>query len=574
MMMTNKTGTESFTEDDQKMLTVVASLAGQLLVNRQLQDEAVRRREELTRAQLESEKLKEVNDTKSRFFSNVSHDVRTPLSLILAPLEELEESASSQEERDRIGIVRRNARHLLRLINQLLDVSRAEAGSLQLHITRGDVAQCVRAVVSSCEPLAQKKRIDLRYDAPESLEAGFDQDKMEKIIYNLLSNALKFTPSGGSVHLTLAPHQEGDGWVEICVEDTGRGIPEEELSKVFLRFYQARGSIESSGEGSGIGLALVKEFVELHGGSVSVTSAVGKGSRFLVSLPADLKGLPEGVYESVFLPTTGVDESAEPTHDRSGSQEKQSPLPLVLIVEDHAEMRSYIRDNLKGSYRVIEAQDGEQGVELALEAGPDLVISDVMMPGLSGTDLCLRLKEDLRTSHIPIILLTAKAEPEERLHGLESGADDYLTKPFSWQELKTRVANLLELRQRLREKFKKMVLVRPGELDIPSADEAFLLRVYEIIEARLGDETFDVDELARGVSLSYSQLQRKIRALTGLPPTHYIRSIRLQRGREMLSKNAGTVSEIAYSVGFGSPAYFTRCFHAQYGIPPSQLRRS
>ena len=249
-------------------------------------------------------------------------------------------------------------------------------------------------------------------------------------------------------------------------------------------------------------------------------------------------------------------------------------LPLLLVVEDHDDMREYIKAHLKGAYRLIEARDGEQGVELATVAGPDLIISDVLMPGLSGVELCRQLKDDIRTSHIPVILVTAVAEAEGKLRGLECGADDYLTKPFSWNELETRIKNLLETRRRLRERFSKRVILDPGELDIPSMDEAFLRRAHETVEANLGDESFNVEELARGVSLSYSQLHRKIRALTGMPPTHYIRSIRLHRARELLSRNTGTISEIAYAVGFGSPKYFTECFREQFGMLPSEVKKT
>jgi len=589
MMMTNKIGAKCFTEDDQKMLTVVASLAGQLLVNRTLQDETIRHREELALARVNAEKLQEINEAKSRFFSNVSHDLRTPLSLILAPLEELAGTASSDEERKRLGMIRRNARQLLRMITQLLDVSRVEAGSVQVHASKGNVGRCLRTVVSSFGPLARQKEIRLNCEVPDGIQACYDQEILEKVIYNLVSNALKFTHTGGAVNVTLTRHKQQDGVparVEIAVEDTGIGIPEEDLCCIFERYHQARNSREGDEGGSGIGLALVKEYAELHGGKVTVSSRLGEGSRFLVTLPADCGDLPEGAVVAPDEPcvSSGGDEFSDTMVEKEDpgatseivwrEQVETNILPLLLVVEDHAETRTYIRDTLKGSYRVIEAQDGVQGVELAVEAGPDLVISDVLMPGLSGTDLCLKLKQDVRTSHIPIILLTAKADPESKVQGLQCGADDYVAKPFSWQEMKSRVANLLEVRRRLREKFSKRVIFEPGELDIPSADEAFLRRVHETINSHLGDENFDVDELAREVSLSYSQLQRKIRALTGQPPTHYIRKMRLHHGREMLLRNAGTVSEIAYSVGFNSPAYFTRCFHSQYGIPPSEVRRT
>ncbi|MCK5572228.1 MAG: response regulator, partial [Bacteroidetes bacterium] len=589
--MINKRGGERFTENDQSMLTVVASLAGELLQNRQLQDDALRRQEELTLSKVSADKLREINETKSRFFSNISHDVRTPLALMLAPLEELAGSMKSPDEKQRYGLVRQNALRLLRMINQLLDVSRVEAGAAALHVSQGDLARSIRAMIGAFESLARQKGIRLECNVPETLEAFFDHDKLEKVMYNLLSNALKFTPSGGTVSVSSTVRQWPDSeslpdQVEIVVQDTGIGIPKDELDKIFDRFYQGKTAGGKEPGGSGIGLALVKEYVELHGGTVSVTSEQGKGSRFVVTLPIEREHFPESALadDATDRASSGVDltlelsavepdiqNAAHVSSKEDAGEAQRAKLPLLLIVEDNTDMRTYIRDNLEKSYRIFEAPDGRQGFELAAETVPDLIISDIVMPGISGEDLCRKLKDDVRTSHIPVILLTARAGLEDKLAGLECGADDYLTKPFVWEELKTRVANLIDQRRRLRERFSKKVIFEPGELDIPSRDEAFLIHVHEIVEASLGDESFTVEDLARGVSLSYSQLHRKIQSLTGQPPTHYIRSLRLRRALEMLKRNAGTVSEIAFSVGFTSPAYFTKCFHELFGILPSQV---
>jgi signal transduction histidine kinase/CheY-like chemotaxis protein len=591
MMMINQKGGERFTENDQKMLTVVAGLTGELLQNRQMQDEALRRQEELTLSKVSAEKLREINETKSRFFSNISHDVRTPLTLMLAPLEELSSTMTTPEEKQRYRLVRQNALVLLRMINQLLDVSKVEAGAAALHVSKGDLSRCLRAIIGAFESLARQRGIDLKYHLPETLYAVFDEDKLEKVIYNLLSNALKFTPSDGTVSVSLTVRQHpGDeslmDEIQIVVEDTGAGIPKDELDKIFDRFYQGKDAHGNDVGGSGIGLALVKEYVELHGGAVAVTSEPERGSSFLVTLPREMELPPESALADGFTDEaasrldltlelvsmepdarSAVLDSSKVKNGESGN----ATLPLLLIVEDNTDMRTYIRDHLEKSFRVLEASDGQQGFGLAAETVPDLIISDVMMPGISGEDLCRKLKEDVRTSHIPFILLTAKAGLENKLSGLGCGADDYLTKPFVWEELEARVGNLIEQRRRMRERFSKRVIFEPGELDIPSRDEAFLFRVHEIVEANLGDESFAVDELARGVSLSYSQLHRKIQSLTGQPPTHYIRNIRLRRALEMLKRDAGSVSEIAFSVGFTSPAYFTKCFHQLFGILPSEV---
>jgi signal transduction histidine kinase/AraC-like DNA-binding protein/ActR/RegA family two-component response regulator len=591
MMMVNKREGGCFTQDDLRMLTVVAGLAGELLQNRQLQDEALRRQEELTLSRVKEEKQREINETKTRFFSNISHDVRTPLTLMLAPLEELASSISTPGEKKRLDMVRHNALRLLRMINQLLDVSKVEAGAETLHASKGDLARCFRTIVAAFESLARQRGIGLECETPEALEASFDRDKLEKVVYNLVSNALTFTPPGGTVSIRLklreSPgHEPLPDQAEIVVEDTGIGIPEEERERIFDRFFQGQTAEGRDRGGSGIGLALVKEYVELHGGTVSVTSDEGKGSTFVVRLPrfsaqcaeksADDGSTEEGppaVSHILDGEAEDPDKSgqAEPTSRAGHEGRGRTGLPLVLVVEDNPDMRVYLREHLEHSYRVLEAPDGRQGLELATEIVPDVVISDVLMPEVSGDDLCRRLKDDIRTSHIPVILLTAKAGLEDKLSGLESGADEYLAKPFVWEELKTRVGNLIEQRRRLRERFSRRVVFQPGELEIPSRDEAFLLRVHEIVEANLGDESFGVDDLARGVSLSYSQLHRKIQALTGQPPTHYVRNIRLRRALEMLKRNAGTVSEIAFSVGFTSPAYFTKCFHRLFGMLPSEV---
>jgi len=587
MLMVNKTDGARFTGDDQKLLTVIASLAGQLLVTRAFQNEAQRAQLDLALAQANTQKLRELSEAKSRFFANVSHDVRTPLTLILAPLEDLAGRIASPGEQERIRMVRRNALQLLRMINQLLDASRAEAGQLQLHLSQGDAGQTLRAIVSSFELLAEQTGVHLECSAPESALSWFDQEKLEKVLYNLVSNALKFTPAGGRVTAALYRREGRDGdpaRLEFVVEDTGIGIPPEDIDRIFLRYHQASNLRRGEEGGSGIGLALVKEFVELHGGNVSATSDLGRGSRFVVALPVDRNDLPPDVPpqdDGMRMPENEhfhLDPGAEKAGPEAESVGSPNPaverdhFPLLLVVEDHADMRGYLRNSLMESYRVIEAQDGTQGAVLALEAGPDLIISDIVMPGLSGTELCSTLRSDVRTSHIPIILLTAKADAESKLHGLECGADDYLTKPFSWKELTTRVANLLEMRRRLRTKFSTLGAVDPADLDIPSMDADFLQRLHEKIDDNLGDENYGVDDLARGVAMSYSHLHRKLHALTGTPPAQYIRRTRLQRALGMLQRNAGTVSEIAYSVGFSSPAYFTKCFHEQFGVRPSEMK--
>jgi DNA-binding response OmpR family regulator len=367
--------------------------------------------------------------------------------------------------------------------------------------------------------------------------------------------------------------------VEIIVRDTGIGIPEGELPHIFDRFYQVDGSQTREQEGTGIGLALTKELVELHNGTITVRSAVGKGTEFLVRFPTGSAHLRADEIK-VAQPVIGERALApleSPGHAPSGNAGVQTPdgtHPIVLVVEDNIDVRAYIRQYLVQSYQVLEAQDGREGVEKATEAIPDLIISDVMMPKMDGYELCRTLKLDEKTSHVPIILLTAKAGQENKIEGLETGADDYITKPFDAKELLVRVKNLIDLRRKLRERFSVGQVLKPGEIAVTSIDDAFLKKVMGIVEARLGEEGFSVEDLALEAGMSRSQLHRKMTALTGQSPSEFVRYMRLHRAMALLKKNAGTVSEIAYTVGFSGVSYFTKCFREQFGLLPSDVKQS
>jgi signal transduction histidine kinase/DNA-binding response OmpR family regulator/Tfp pilus assembly protein PilF len=526
--------------------------------------------------QAETEKLLELDRLKSSFFTNISHEFRTPLTLILGPAKQWLSAAGGGDKatvplRD-LRTLHRNGERLLTLVNQMLDLARIEAGRMRLHLAEGDVANALRVIGHSFESMAVQKNIGFRVEIPPGPPAGwFDADKIEKIAANLLSNAIRHTPGGGEV--VFQAEFPGGRELHLQVTDTGSGIPAAEIDRIFDRFYQVEGSTAS---GSGIGLALVRELVQLHHGTVAVSSAPGAGSTFRVVLPLERSAFapeewsnaPPAAAPARIFPEAGPPPAAE----HGGNAGDNSHLPVCLVVEDNADVRDYIRQQLQGAFRVLTAPDGLEGLERAREDMPDLVVSDIMMPGLDGTELCARLKTDERTSHIPVILLTAKADPASRIGGLETGADDYLTKPFDASELLARAQNLVRQRQMLRERFSRELFLQPKAVALTSADERFMQRVMEIVEAHLGDERFGVEELARQAGMSRSQLHRKVTALVDQSPVELIRNFRLRRAKEMLEAGTGSVSEICYEVGFNSPAYFSKSFKDAFGISPSEVR--
>jgi signal transduction histidine kinase/ligand-binding sensor domain-containing protein/DNA-binding response OmpR family regulator len=531
--------------------------------------------------QMQAEKFQEVERIKSRFFANISHEFRTPLTLILGPVEKALSEEMPATLRQSMEMVQRNAQRLLRLINQLLDLSKLEAGQMTLAGSKGDLVTYLQNVVASFEPLARQKQVALELTSQVSvLEAYFDRDKLDKICYNLLSNALKFTQAGGSITVTVGQSPaDPDRTLEIWVRDTGIGIAAEHLPRLFDRFYQVDSSLARGQEGSGIGLSLVKELVELHGGRIRVNSVPGEGTEFTVTLPVAHPGMRQVAWtdeDSLISVLPEVQTPSELLVDRVISlseAQADASRPIVLLVEDNPDMRSHIISYLTTDYQVVEAQDGEEGLTKAIELIPDLIISDVMMPRKDGNELSRLLKQDERTCHIPIVLLTAKASRESKISGLETGADDYLMKPFDPKELLLKLKNLLALRQRLMERFKNRTAYKPEESAVRSMDEVFLQRVIGVIEDHIREEEFSVEQLSEEVGLSRTQLHRKLSALTNQSASELIRTVRLTRATELLRKNAATISEIAYAVGFSSLNYFTRCFHQQYGISPSDYKK-
>lgn len=542
----------------------------------------IRLKNQLELETVEGEKLKEIDRMKSRFFANISHEFRTPLTLILGQIDSVMASSIETKEKGKLQVALRNAKRLLGLINQLLDLSKIEAGSMKLRAERYNLVSFLKNVVYSFESLADQKKILLKFESEEqNIVVLFEQDKMEKVFYNLLSNAFKFTPDSGEieVHVKLGKTRTEDSdeqVVQVIVRDTGIGIPSDQLPHIFDRFYQVDNSQTREHEGTGIGLALTKELVELHHGSISVNSKQGEGAEFVVRLPIDTsKELTES--PEVVSPPVTVEEgqgvSVEEQREQPVRGIKKVSGEIILIVEDNADVRAYIREQLETSYRVIEAANGMDGIGKAQKAIPDLIITDVMMPKMDGYQFTRKIRGDEKTSHIPIVMLTAKAALDDKIEGLEKGVDVYLTKPFSAKELKVQVRNLITRREELRRRFSTATIIKPSEVNATSIDKAFLEKAIKCVETHFEDENFGVEQLANEASMSVSQINRKLHALIDQPAGELIRSMRLQRAADLLRQNAGTVAEISYKLGFTDQAYFSRAFKKQFGCTPSAYKK-
>ncbi len=528
-------------------------------------------------SQGQTKKLEEIDQIKSRFFSNISHEFRTPLTLILGPIEKLISEFPNADIQKQAGLVKRNANRLLVLINELLDLSKLEAGKLKLKASKANIVSFIKGITMSFESVAERIDITLKVkSASDEFELYFDKEKMTKIMTNLLSNAFKFTPEGGKITVTILESNHNS--VAIKVKDSGVGISEEELPKLFDRFYQVDSSQTRGHEGTGIGLALTKELVELHSGKISVNSKLSERTEFIIELPLGRSHLKD--KEIVNFEDTEVDDiivdkeefiptAVEEVNDTEVINEDKN---ILLIVEDNADVRKYIKDSLGDDFQIEEASNGEQGVRKAENIIPDLIVSDVMMPKMDGNELTRILKNDEKTSHIPIILLTAKSEQESKLEGLETGADDYLTKPFDTKELQIRIKNLINIRRELQRKYNTrdyLPAKEEQEKKLSNLEEQFMNKVLEVIEGHISEEEFSIEQFGKEVGMSRVQLHRKLKALSGKSASQFIRSVKLSRAKKMIGERKGNISEIAYSVGFSSPTYFTRCFKDEFGFAPS-----
>lgn len=531
----------------------------------------------------EAEKRKEMEEVKTRFFSNITHEFRTPLTLITSPIEQLLRAVNQDAVVDKtilqntLTTIHRAARQLLHLINQLLDLSKLESGNLNVRESVGNLAAFVEEVVNSFRLAAEAKGVQLRYEPglmPSQLL--FDDDKWGKICYNLVSNAVKYTPGGGLVSVRLTAEQaNGHLAVRLTVSDTGVGIASDQLPFIFNRFYQVDDSRTRSFEGSGIGLSLVKELTDLLRGQLTVESQIGRGTTVQAVFPISqpYADLPLLYSPSSFPhPDAGPQIPAEGTADNPTRVPSQESLPFLLIVEDNDELRQLLTDGLAASYRVTTATNGLEGWEICQAELPDLVVSDIMMPGMDGYQLCHLIRQTAQTSHIAVLLLTAKTAAESRLQGLSTGANDYLTKPFDVQELQLRIANLFAHQRNLK-KFYQLQLTKPDTALTLNHENVFINQLYQILEKRLDEAKLSVEDVAVEVGMSSRTLNRKLSTVLGVSVSEFVRNYRLQKAAELL-KGGYSVSETAYRVGFESPSYFGQCFKDLFALSPTEYVRS
>ena len=518
----------------------------------------------------ESKRLRDLDSLKTRLYTNITHEFRTPLTIIMGMIDNIRGYESERT------MIKRNSKNLLRLINQLLDLSKLDSGTMKMDLVQGDIIHYLRYLTESFYSMAQEKNLKLEFSTEvPNLVMDFDEVKVQHVVYNLLSNAIKFTESGGTVAFqTDRREEDGKPLLQLQVKDSGIGIAPEQLEHIFDRFYQADSSQTRKGEGTGIGLALTKELIEMMGGSISVQSVPGQGTEFTILLPVTSSKDTPGQEEKLARRKSSKESvpiiPAEP--DSNVEKQVKSEKPQLLLIEDNKDVVSYIKSILKLDYEVQSAPDGKAGVDMALSIVPDIIISDVMMPEMDGYEVCETLKSDERTSHIPIILLTAKAADSDRIAGLKKGADAYLMKPFNKEELLVRLEKLLELRKALLKKYANWQLA-PETPEEPTLEDAFLVKLREAVLENMDDPDFDVPRLCQLAHLSNMQVNRKLKALTGQTPSRFIRSVRLHKAKELLETTDQNISEIAYDVGFNDPNYFSRSFSEEFGNPPNYYRK-
>lgn len=529
----------------------------------------IKMREQLAYEHRETERIRAMEQMKTNFFTNITHEFRTPLTLILEPARRIRQQTTDSEVRWNADLIARNSKRLLEMVNKLLDLAKIESGSMALELRRGDMAELAASVYQTFLPLAEQRNIAMSFSVqPRPLTLAFDGGKVELVLNNLLSNALKFTPEGGQVALTVrqvsGQQGEPDG-VEITVADTGIGIPDEAVAHIFERFYQVENAQHPAFEGTGIGLALSKELTTLMNGRLSVDSNAGAGSVFTVWLPM-VAPVEWETWTGAAQSATVADAASEPT---LLSEQEQ---PLVLLIEDNIELRAFLKQCLASRWTVAEASDGNEGIQKARDLIPDLVISDLMMPGQDGYAVCQALKNDELTAHIPIILLTARQALDAKIKGLRVGADDYMAKPFHTEELLARMDNLVALRRKLLERSPNTEQACATDTDhLSELDQAFLRRFMALLEEHLADEGLSVEQLAQQMHISRVQLHRKLKGITQKNATDFLRDYRLDRAMAMLRNQEGLVYEIASQVGFGSEKYFSRAFKERFGISPSKV---
>ncbi len=527
----------------------------------------------------EKTELEVMDTTKARFFANISHEFKTPLTLILGPAAELSKKTNDIYFKNTLSIIEKNAKRLLGLITEIMDLSKLDAGKMKLQLLKNDIIDFIQKQTLLFMSQAESKKIRLAFTSSiDRLDMAFDPDKIQKVISNLLSNACKFTPPGGTISIKTGKVTKLDrGFLWIEVRDTGTGISSEHLPHIFERFYHSNQKNYTTDQPStGIGLALTKELVTMHEGSIEAASKINQGTTITILLPVELTPaddkVPNEEFTVAFSPEDNIGVPVlVPGITNHTPVNAQSDLPEILLIEDNDDLRGYIRSCLPG-YLVGEAGDGEEGIQKAIKNIPDLVITDVMMPKKDGFEVCRELKQNEKTNHIPVIILTGKSSQSSRLEGLQTEADVYLSKPFDADELRLQINNLLKNRQRMQEHYSKKLFLETTHQEVTSVEEEFLQKALKVVDENLSDENFSVDQLSRALFMDRTQLFRKLKALTDQNPSNFVRNLRLKKAKYMLEHNAGTVSDIAFAVGFGSTTYFNKCFKELYGESPGKIK--
>lgn len=520
-----------------------------------------------------SKNLEDATQAKLVFFTNISHELRTPLTLLMGPLDSIVKNEHLSDEGTRLtALMRKNTQVLMKLIEQITEFRRYETGKMQMYFTLSDLNQFIREIYDSFYELSKKKHIHFNFTAgKDDFIVWFDSDKMEKICYNLLSNAFKFTPENGSINMKLSKiKKEGEWHAQIVVTDDGKGMSEQHLDMIFNRYYK----IDRTSSGSGIGLELTKVLVELHNGTIQVESAEGKGSTFTVTIPFKQNEIAVTEEYPVLKASPGdrkeVVTILESDIERQHEAKLSSTKPLVLIVEDNADVRVYLKTLLQDSFEVMEADNGQTGLFKAMKYVPELIISDIMMDVMDGFELCVQLKSNISTSHIPVMLLTACVQDEQRAIGFESGADAYIPKPFNEELLKIRVRKIVENREKVKAFFKQNLTFGDRKESVAEVEKTFISKFRKIIEENLIETDLNVDEIGQRLGLSRVQLYRKIKSLTNYAPNELIRIIRLKAAEQLMLNTEKSISEIAYDTGFSSPSYFTKCFKEYFNESPTE----
>ena len=569
------------------LLVVYKSLRSKNRLNRELSEQKKQLEEQRDKLEGQRDKLEEQRDqliqlshqleeathAKLVFFTNISHDFRTPLTLVADPVEHLLADKTLNGDQHRmLMLIQRNVNILLRLVNQILDFRKYENGMMEYTPVPVDILSSFEGWNESFLAAARKKHIHFSFDkmADTDYHTLADVEKLERIYFNLLSNAFKFTPENGKVTVRLSPLTKEDGrWIRFTVANTGSMISVEHIRNIFDRFYR----IDMHHAGSGIGLALVKAFVELHKGTISVESDEKQGTIFTVDLPMQTCEVTVSVdsplSSSIGASVSSALNNAQVAEEEETERDYDSSKPSVLIIDDNADIRSYVHSLLHADYTVIEAVDGSDGIRKAMKYVPDLIISDVMMPGIDGIECCRRLKSELQTCHIPVILLTACSLDEQRIQGYDGGADSYISKPFSSQLLLARVRNLIDSHRRLKQFFGDRHTL--AKEDVCDMDKNFVEKFKSLLDAKLGDSNLNVEDLGKDMGLSRVQLYRKIKSLTNYSPNELLRIARLKKAASLLASSDMTVAEIGYEVGFSSPSYFTKCYKEQFGESPTDF---